>query len=230
MESGETRGWAEVGRGRVSEGAKTSMERIIEFVVEELARMQSPASLLQLRMSRLSRWSQDNCTKSARRSVGTHRQVGGPGPLGCTHLSPGSPTCHLNCKTPNTAVDPDLNRVLSLVCVWRWSITRRSNPFLKRCWLCCQWCKSIFLWIRHWSFTPRQQRHEKCGGAFCIVLSQQMELYTKNANETHTPGNEKYVKTHKPQTPAANSTPRLVHYAVEQKTTTKKMHAQRSKA
>lgn len=49
-----------------------------------------------------------------------------------------------------------------------------------------------------------------------------MELYTKSANETHTPGNEKYVKTHKPQTPAANSTARLVHYAVEQKTNKQK--------
>lgn len=41
-----------MGRGRERKGGggdtKTSMEEIIEFVVEELERMQSPVSLLQL--------------------------------------------------------------------------------------------------------------------------------------------------------------------------------------
>lgn len=37
--------------------AKTSAVRIIEFVVQELVRMRSPVSLLQLGMSCLSRWS-----------------------------------------------------------------------------------------------------------------------------------------------------------------------------
>lgn len=65
---------------------------------------------------------------------------------------------------------------------------------------------------------------------FGIVLSQQIELYTKTPRQLTSPEQKKYVKTHKPQTPAANSTPRLAHDAMEQKNK-KQMHAQqRSKA
>lgn len=58
-----------------SEGeTEKSTGRIIEFVVEELERMQSPVSLLQLWMSRPPRLSWDNWAKCAR--LCRHTQVG----------------------------------------------------------------------------------------------------------------------------------------------------------
>lgn len=55
-------GWRREARG---EDTQMSVDEIIEFVVDELESMSSPVSLLQLWMSCLSRWSWDNCTKSA---------------------------------------------------------------------------------------------------------------------------------------------------------------------
>ncbi len=89
-----------LGRRREREGrggdTKTSMEEIIEFVVEELERMQSPVSLLQLWMSCLSRWIWDNCAKSAR--LCRYTQRGGAKPSGVHTLVSWLTDSHLNCK------------------------------------------------------------------------------------------------------------------------------------
>lgn len=90
-ESSEVQGWAEGGRD-----TKTSTEKIIEFVVEELERMQSPVSLLQLWMSHLSRWSWDNCSKSA--PLCRYTLVGGGEPIWLHLLVSWLADCHLNCK------------------------------------------------------------------------------------------------------------------------------------
>lgn len=81
---------------RMGRDTKTSTEKIIEFVVEELERMQSPVSLLQLWMSHLSRWSWDNCSKSA--PLRRYTRVGGGKPTWLHLLVSWPADCYLNCK------------------------------------------------------------------------------------------------------------------------------------
>lgn len=59
------------------------------------------------RMSCLSRWTPDNCSKQLRRSAGTHRQVAALAPAGASQIG------HLSCKRPPPTPEPRRRPVTS---------------------------------------------------------------------------------------------------------------------